>query len=323
MSRTYPVRIGENRSALARCLVTRALPGTALDRLAAAHEVTLWPGELPPTPAQLRAAVADCDGLLCLLSDRVDADLLAAAPRLRAIANYAVGFDNLDVAAIAERGIAAGITPGVLTDATADLAFALILAAARHLVAAQEAVRAGRWKPWEPAAWLGASVHGASIAIVGPGRIGEAVAQRARGFEMRTLMVGRGDDLHAALAQADFVSLHTPLTPATRNLIDAAALAAMKPTVVLVNTARGPIVEKRALAQALRDGRIAAAALHVTEPEPLPLDDPLLSAPNLLVVPHIGSATHAAREQMADLAVDNLLAALDGRPMAHPVPGTS
>jgi glyoxylate reductase len=318
----HPAPIGENPPALARCFVTRALPGTALERLEAAHEVTVWRGERPPVPAELRAAVADAEGLLCLLSDRVDGELLDAAPRLRAIANYAVGYDNLDVAAIAARGIAAGVTPGVLTDATADLAFALLLAAARRLVPAQEAVRAGRWEPWDPTAWLGAAVHGASIAIVGPGRIGEAVAQRARGFAMRTLMVGRNDDLHSALAQADFVSLHTPLTRATRHLIDAAALAAMKPTAILVNTARGPIVDQHALAQALHEGRLAAAALDVTDPEPLPPDDALLQAPNLLVVPHIGSATHPARARMADLAVDNLLAALDGRAMPNPVPGT-
>jgi glyoxylate reductase len=308
---------------VARCFVTRALPGTALERLAGAHEVSVWDGDRPPTPEQLRAGVADVEGLLCLLSDRVDEALLEAAPQLRAIANYAVGYDNLDLAAIAARGIAAGNTPGVLTDATADHAFALLLAAARRLVPAEHAVRAGEWEPWNPTAWIGADVHGATLAIVGAGRIGQAVARRARGFEMRVLTVGRGDDLRAALAQADFVSLHTPLTDETRHLIDASALAAMKPTAILVNTARGQVVDQVALARALRDGAIAGAALDVTDPEPLPPDDPLLDAPNLLVVPHIASATRRARARMADLAVDNLLAALDGRPMPHPIPGTA
>jgi glyoxylate reductase len=298
--------------------VTRALPGGALERLAEAHDVDVWPGDMPPSADELRARAAGADGLLTLLADRVDADLLDAAPQLRAIANYAVGSDNIDLDAVRARGIAVGVTPGVLTEATADLAFALLLAAARRLPDAAEDVRAGRWRTWEPAGWLGQDVHGATLAIVGAGRIGEAVARRARGFDMTVLAVGRGDDLHAALKQADFVSLHAPLTPATRGLIDAAALAAMKPTAILVNTSRGPVVDQHALAAALREGTIAAAALDVTDPEPLPADDPLLRAPNLIVVPHIASATHATRERMADLAVDNLLEALAGRPMPHP-----
>jgi glyoxylate reductase len=298
--------------------VTRALPGGALERLAEAHDVDVWPGDMPPTPDELRARAADADGLLTLLADRVDPDLLDAAPKLRAIANYAVGSDNIDLDAVRARGIAVGVTPGVLTEATADLAFALLLAAARRLPEAADAVRDGRWRTWEPAGWLGRDVHGATLAIVGAGRIGQAVARRARGFDKTVLTVGRDDDLHAALAQADFVSLHAPLTPATRGLIDAAALSAMKPTAILVNTSRGPVVDQAALAAALRDGTIAAAALDVTDPEPLPADDPLLEAPNLLVVPHIASATHATRERMADLAVDNLLEALAGRPMPHP-----
>jgi glyoxylate reductase len=298
--------------------VTRALPGGALERLAEAHGVDVWPGDMPPSADELRARAAGADGLLTLLADRVDADLLDAAPQLRAIANYAVGSDNIDLDAVRARGIAVGVTPGVLTEATADLAFALLLAAARRLPDAAEDVRTGRWRTWEPAGWLGQDVHGATLAIVGAGRIGEAVARRARGFDMTVLAVGRDDDLHAALKQADFVSLHAPLTPATRGLIDAAALAAMKPTAILVNTSRGPVVDQHALAAALRAGTIAAAALDVTDPEPLPAGDPLLQAPNLIVVPHIASATHATRERMADLAVDNLLEALAGRPMPHP-----
>jgi glyoxylate reductase len=302
---------------LARCFVTRDLPGDALGRLAARHEVEIWPGDGPPPRDALEAGVREAEGLLCLITDRVDAALLERAPRLRAIANYAVGFDNIDLAAATARDIPVGVTPDVLTDATADLAFALILAAARQLLPAADSVREGAWGTWQPAQWLGAEVHGATIAIVGSGRIGQAVARRARGFDMRVLEVGRDDDLHAALREADIVSLHVPLSDATRHLIDDAALRQMKPTAILVNTARGPIVDQRALASALHEGRLGAAGLDVTDPEPLPADDPLLEAPNLTVVPHIGSATHAARERMAALAVDNLLAALDGRPMPH------
>jgi glyoxylate reductase len=305
-------------AAMARVFVTRRLPGSALDQLAAAHDVDVWPGDLPPAREQLRAGVAEAEGLLCLLTDRVDAELLAAAPRLRAIANYAVGFDNIDPAATRARGIAVGVTPDVLTEATADLAFALILAAARRLVEARAAILAGEWRTWDPQGWLGLELVGATLVVVGAGRIGRAVVRRAIGFKMGIVTVRRGDDLHAALRHADVVSLHAPLTEQTRHLIDAAALAAMKPTAILVNTARGGLVDQAALADALRDGRLGAAALDVTDPEPLPRDDPLLRLPNALVVPHIGSATRATRARMADLAVENLLAALDGRPMPHP-----
>jgi glyoxylate reductase len=303
---------------MADCFVTRALPGDGLERLAAAHTVRVHPGASPPTRAELEDGIRDADALLCLLTDRVDAALLAAAPRLRAIANFAVGFDNVDLEAAAGRGIAVGVTPDVLTDATADLAFALILAAARRLPEAAADVRAGRWRTWEPQGWLGTDVHGATLAIVGPGRIGRAVARRAAGFDMPVITVGRGDDLHAALAQADVVSLHAPLTAGTRHLIDDAALAAVKPGAILVNTARGGLVDQAALARALHDGRLFAAALDVTDPEPPEPGEPLLQAPNLLVVPHIGSATRTARARMTELAVENLLAALDGRPMPHP-----
>ena len=304
---------------MAQVFVTRRLPGSAVGRLAAAgHDVIVHPGELPPTAAELAAGVATADGLLCLLTERIDAAVLEAAPRLRAIANYAVGSDNIDVAAAAPRGIAVGVTPGVLTDATADLTLALLLSAARRLPDAQRSVTDGRWTTWEPRAWLGLELRGARLAVVGFGRIGQAVAERAAAFGMEVEPVRRGDDLHAALARADVVTLHCPLTPATRHLIDAAALAAMKQTAILVNTARGGIVEQVALAAALRDGGIAAAALDVTDPEPPAPNDPLLSAPNLIVLPHIGSATVAARERMAEMAVDNLLAALAGEPMPHP-----
>jgi glyoxylate reductase len=291
--------------------------------LQAVHDVDLWSGRQPPSQDELIEHVRGAEGLLSLLTDRIDADLIAAAPRLRAISNYAVGYDNIDLKAAAARWIPVGHTPGVLTDATADLAFALLLAAARKLPDGIEEVRRGGAETWEPAHNLGAEVHGATLGIIGFGRIGQAVAKRAQGFDMTVLHVDSGSDAGALsdlLARSDFVTLHVPLTPETHHLIDAAALKQMKPTAILVNTARGGIVDQESLAQALRDGVIAGAALDVTDPEPLPADDPLLSSPNLIVVPHIGSATQATRQRMANLAVDNLLAALDGRPMPHQVP---
>ena len=305
---------------MARCFVTRALPGPALDRLRAEHKVSVWPGAQPPAPLELAAQAAGAHGLLTMLTDRVDAALLAACPDLRAIANYAVGYDNIDLEATHARGIAVGNTPDVLTNATADLAFALLLAAARGLPAAQASVYAGEWRTWEPAAYLGRDVHGATLGIVGMGRIGRAVATRAAGFDMEVIHTGRGGvTFLALLARSDFISLHCPLTPETHHLIDEAALIEMKPTAILVNTARGPIVDPVALREALRAGEIAGAALDVTDPEPLGAGDPLLTAPNLIVVPHIGSATVATRQTMAELAVDNLLAALAGDPMPHGV----
>ena len=303
---------------MARVYVTHEVVGDAMERLRAAHEVVVWERGEAPGPAELRAAVADVEGLLCMLTDRVDQELLDAAPRLRAIANYAVGYDNIDLAATAGRGIAVGVTPDVLTDATADLAFALLLAAARRLPEAMAAVDTGEWRTWEPAQWLGRDVHGATLGIVGFGRIGRAVAQRAAGFEM-TVLATRETPLDELLARSDFVSLHCPLTPSTRHLIDARALGLMKPTAILVNTARGGVVDQGALAQALREGTIGGAALDVTDPEPLRREDALFGAPNLIVLPHVGSATITARSRMTELAVDNLLAALAGRPMPHPV----
>jgi len=305
---------------MATVFVTRALPGDALVRLRAAHDVTMWDGALPPVPAVLREAVAGAEGLLCLLTDRVDAALLDAAPRLRAIANYAVGTDNIDLAQTAARGIAVGVTPDVLTEATADLAFALLLAAARRLPEAAAAAREGAWRTWEPAGWLGTDVDGAALGVVGFGRIGRAVARRAEGFRM-VVRSTADTSLEELLALSDFVSLHCPLTPRTRHLIDAAALARMRPGAILVNTARGGVVDQDALIAALRGGVIAGAAIDVTEPEPPAPGDPLFETPNLLVVPHIGSATRTARARMTELAVENLLAGLDGRPMPHPAGG--
>jgi glyoxylate reductase len=304
-----------------RVFVTRRLPFPALEKLRAAHEVREWPGDLPPDREALRREASEADALLTLVTDPVDAALLDDCPSLKAVANLAVGTDNIDTEAAAARGIAVGNTPDVLTDATADLAFALLLALARRIVPGAERVRAGQWRTWEPAGDLGADLAGATLGIVGWGRIGQAVARRADGFGLEVLHSSRssGVPLEELLPQADFVSLHVPLTAETRHLIDADALARMKDTALLVNTARGGVVDQDALRAALHDGAIAGAALDVTEPEPLPPDHPLLDAPNLLVVPHVGSATVRTRARMAEMAVDNLLAALDDRPMPHPV----
>jgi glyoxylate reductase len=299
--------------------VTRALPGDALERLRAAHEVTVWPGSLPPTPEELRASVRAAQGLLCLLTERVDRALLDAAPALGAIANYAVGTDNIDLALTRERKIAVGVTPDVLTEATADLAFALLLAAARRLPEAAADARAGRWRTWEPAGWLGTDVHGASLGIVGFGRIGRALSRRAEGFAM-TVRSTADTPFDELLATSDFVSVHCPLTERTRGLIGADALARMRRSAILINTARGAIVDQAALRAALERGEIAGAAIDVTDPEPPPPGDPIFGAPNLIVVPHIGSATRIARARMTELSVENLLAALAGRPMPHPAP---
>lgn len=304
---------------MARCFVTRDLPGPALDRLRAEHEVELWEGRMPPPRAELERGAARAEGLLCLLTDPIDAALLAACPDLRAIANCAVGTDNVEIAAATARGIPVGNTPEVLTDSTADLAVALMLAISRRLSEGERAVREGEWLTWEPAWLLGRDLNGAAVGIVGAGRIGRAVARRLEGFGCRVATAGRDDRgaLAALLAESDFVSVHCPLTPDTRGLIGEAELRAMRPTAYLVNTARGPIVDQAALERALREGWIAGAALDVTDPEPLPPADPLLAAPNLLVIPHLGSATHRTREAMATISVDNLLAGLAGEPMPH------
>ena len=303
---------------MARCFVTRELPGPALGRLRAEHEVEVWPEGRPPPAEKLRNRTIEAEGLLGLLSDRVGADLIAACPRLRAISNYAVGTDNIDLAAATARGIPVGNTPDVLTDSTADLAVALMLAVARRLSEGERAVRGGEWPEWRPDFLLGRDLHGATVGIVGLGRIGRAVAERLAGFGCRMLTAGRArGELEAVLAEADFVSLHPPLTPETRGLIGERELRAMRDTAYLINTARGPIVDQDALGRALAAGWIAGAALDVTDPEPLPPDHPLLEAPNLLIVPHLGSATHRTREAMSEVAVANLLAGLAGEPMPH------
>jgi len=316
-----------------RGFVTRRLPGDALARLSGVDELDVWPYDAPPDPDTLRERTSEADGLLCLLTDRIDEQLLDACPRLRVVSQMAVGVDNIDLAACARRGIAVGNTPDVLIDATADLTMALLLAAARRLPEGIAAVHKGAWGPWRPSWLLGLELLGARLGIVGMGRIGRAVAGRARAFGMEVVHAARGAASPAAapaspsvalplaelLRTSDVVSLHCPLTPDTRGLIDADALATMKPGALLVNTARGGIVDQEALVEALHAGRIGGAALDVTDPEPLPPDHPLLAAPNLIVLPHLGSATHATRERMAQLAVENLAAGLAGRPLPHAV----
>jgi glyoxylate reductase len=304
---------------MARTFITRRLPGNPHERVAqAGHDVDVWEGDLPPSREELLARADGCEGLITLLTERVDAELLDALPGLKVVSNYAVGSDNIDLDAAKQRGIAVGVTPDVLTEATADLAWALMLAVARGIVPAAADVRAGRWQTWEPQGWIGQDVYGATLLVVGAGRIGQAVAKRGSGFAMHIEVADIGDDLLALLPAADFVSLHVPLTDSTEGLIGREQLQAMKPTAILVNTARGPVIDRDALAAALRDGEIGGAALDVTVPEPLPADDPLLGAPNLLVVPHIGSATQGARAAMTDRAVRNLLAGLAGEPVPFP-----
>jgi glyoxylate reductase len=302
-----------------RVFVTRALPGSALERLATEHALEVWPERIPPSREALAEHLAGAEGLLCLLTDSIDAGLIAAAGSLLAISNYAVGVDNVDVRAASERGIPVGNTPGVLTEATADLAVALMLGASRRLTEGDAYVRRGEWRGWEPDLLLGRDLHGATVGIVGLGRIGRAVARRLEGFGCTVVHTSRtgGMPLGELLERSEYVTVHTPLTDGTRGLIGERELAAMKPSAYLVNTARGPVVDSGALVLALHEGWIAGAALDVTDPEPLPAGHPLLGAPNLMVLPHLGSATHATRERMADLAVDNLLAALAGERMPH------
>jgi glyoxylate reductase len=304
-----------------KVFVTRELPGGAIDRLRVEHDVDVWPERLPPPREELLRRAPELDGLLALLTDSVDSELIAAAPRLVAISNYAVGVDNVDLDAAAARGIPVGNTPGVLTDSTADLAVALMLGIGRRLAQGDAYVRRGEWQTWETQLLLGHDLHGATVGIVGFGRIGQAVARRLEGFDCELLHTSRGGGvpLEELLDRSDFVSVHTPLTAETRGLIDAEALRRMKPTAYLVNTARGPVVDTDALVDALHAGEIGGAALDVTDPEPLPAGHRLVNAPNLLVLPHLGSATHATRERMADMAVDNLLAGLRGEPMPNAV----
>jgi lactate dehydrogenase-like 2-hydroxyacid dehydrogenase len=317
-----------------KVFVSRVIPEEGLARVREATDATVWEDELPPPRDQLLSAIAGCDGVLTLLTDRVDDEFLdRAGPQLKVVSNFAVGFDNVDVAACTRRGVPVGNTPGVLTETTADLAWALLMAAARRLVEGDRYVRDGKWKTWGPMLLMGPDVHGATIGIVGFGRIGQAVARRAKGFGMRIVYhdlqrVPKAVEaefdatfmtLEGLLAESDFVSLHTVLSPETKGLINAERLGWMKPTAVLVNTSRGPVVDSVALVDALRNGTIAAAALDVTDPEPLPADHPLVALDNCLVVPHIASASRATRGKMAAMAAANLLAGLRGERLPTPV----
>lgn len=302
-----------------------------MEALQCLGEVDLWEQDEPIPPQVLRSKIQTADGLLCLLTDRIDSDVLAEAPRLRALSTMAVGYDHIDIDVCTERRIPVGHTPGVLTETTADLAFTLLLAAGRRVMESSAFVKAGLWRSWSPSLLLGHDIHGATIGIVGFGRIGEAVARRATGFGMRILTYHSSSidpqrlERYGAiqvswdkiLTESDFLTLHVPLTEQTRHMINGAVLRRIKPTGVLINTARGGLIDSTSLHDALNAGIIGAAALDVTDPEPLPPNHPLLSLSNCLVVPHIGSATVTTRTKMAMMAVANLSAGLGGKPMPH------
>lgn len=310
-----------------KIFVTRRLPGLHLDRLRGVAEVTVWPDSMPPSRDELIAGAARCDGLLTLLSDRIDADVMdAAGPNLKVISNYAVGYNNIDVAAARERGIRVGNTPDVLTDATADLAVTLLLAAARRIGEAAIQVQTGGWKTWEPTGLLGIEPAAKTLGVIGMGRIGKAFARRmVGGWKMPLLYTsrsvqdevdeslgGRRVELDELLAQSDFISVHVALCDATTGLLDADAFSQMKDGVVIVNTARGEIVDQDALIDALNSEKVFAAGLDVTSPEPLPHEHPLVRHERTIIVPHIGSATDQSRHAMAEIAVDNVLHGLRG-----------
>ncbi|MGI8999473.1 MAG: 2-hydroxyacid dehydrogenase [Candidatus Limnocylindria bacterium] len=317
-----------------RVFVTRIIPDAGLDRVREACDVDLWDDDLPPSREELLRRAAGMDGLLTLLTDRVDDELLdAVGPQLKVVSNFAVGFDNIDVPALTRRRIPAGNTPGVLTETTADLAFALLMAAARRIPESVEYVKQDRWKTWGPMLLMGVDINNATLGIVGFGRIGREMARRGRGFGMSILyhdvhpatpeeeaeLGARRVEMDELLRDSDFITLHVNLTDETHHLIGADALRAMKSTAVLVNTSRGPVVDPDALGNALSDGEIFAAGLDVTEPEPLAADHPLVALPNCVVVPHIASASRVTRDRMAEMAADNLLAGLRGDRLPTPI----
>ena len=315
-----------------RVFVTRQIPEEGIALLEQHAEVTVWLDEEPPPREILLREVCRSDGLLCLLTDKIDADVMDAGLSLVVISNYAVGVDNIDLAAAAERGIPVGNTPGVLTETTADLAFALLLAVARRIVESDKYLRACGWKAWGPTLFLGRDAHRATIGIIGMGRIGREMARRANGFSMPILYTNsrpvpevdsefgaRRVELDELLRESDFVSIHVPLTEQTRKLIGDKELSMMKPTAVLINTARGPMVDQVALYRALKEKRIAGAGLDVFEEEPIDCGEPILTLDNVVAVPHIGSASVATRAKMAVMAAENVIAGLAGKPLPHEV----
>jgi glyoxylate reductase len=311
-----------------KVFVTRVIRDKGLELVKEFCEAEIWPEELPPSREILLQKVRGVEGLLCLLTDKIDAEVLeAAGPQLKVVSNHAVGYDNIAVADATARGIPVGNTPGILTDATADFAFALLMAAARRVTEAERYLRAGKWVTWGPSTLLGVDMVGKTLGLVGFGRIGQAVAKRASGFDMRVIYYDPSaapawnaspvSTLDELLRESDFVSLHTPLTEATRRMVNVDFLSKMKPSAILVNTSRGGVLDQDALYDALKDKRIFAAALDVTDPEPLPLDSPLLTLENCLITPHIASASTNSRDSMATLAAQNLIAGLKGERLPH------
>lgn len=305
--------------------VTRIIPEKGLEILREAADVKVWQDELPPPREVLLKEVEDVDGLVSLLTDKIDAELFDRAKKLKIVSNYAVGFDNIDLDEATKRGIMATNTPGVLTETTADLAFALLMATARRIVEADKFARTGRWKTWGPMLMLGQDVYGAKLGLIGLGRIGYAVAKRAKGFDMDVMYYDmfRNEkaeqelglkfvELEQLLKESDFVSIHVPLTPETKHLINEKTLGLMKKTAILVNTARGPVVDEKALYEALVSNKIAGAGLDVMDPEPPSMDNPLLKLDNVIILPHIASASVATRTKMAVMAAENCVAGLKG-----------
>jgi glyoxylate reductase len=315
-----------------KVFLTRIIPEKGLKLVTEFCQAEVWEADLPPSHAEILKRVRGVNGLLCLLTDRIDGEIMeAAGPDLRVISNHAVGFDNIDLQEATRRGIPVGNTPGILTESTADFAFALLMAAARKVVEGDRFVRLGKWKTWGPSLLLGVDIHEATLGIVGFGRIGKALAKRASGFNMRVIFYDPhhspdtmfGDPsaqpvgFETLLRESDFISIHTPLNVETRYMFDQEAFAKMKPSAILVNTARGAVVDPSALYEALKSGRIAYAALDVTEPEPIPENSPLLELENLIITPHIASASRVTREKMATMAAENLLAGVNSEPLPY------
>lgn len=310
--------------------LTRPLPEPVMAAIPARYELISAPPDRPPSPAELKQGFARADAVICTLSDRIDADLLSHAPRLKIVANYAVGYNNIDLAAARSRRIVVTNTPDVLTNSTADLTWALLLAVARRVVEGDRWVRTGTWPGWAPTQMLGSDVSGKTLGIVGMGRIGQAVAQRGAVFRMPVIYAGRRrvpapldlpwewQPLDAVLAKSDFLSLHVPLTDTTRHLIGPRELTLMKPTAYLVNTSRGPVIDEAALVSALEAGTIAGAGLDVYEQEPT-VSAGLISLPNVILLPHLGSATLETRVRMGLICLDNIAAVLGGRPALNRV----